>query len=350
MPNRLPRLTLISSASPLANLSKAIDQIREQNGDCLEISPFFTHQLQDPAFSSDTLLDHIRQSDAVLFDLQGNPDRAVSLVQQALAATEGKDIAFIPVFGGGPSILALTRMGKFSMAGMMAGRSAGNGGPPGLAAGNGRPSSQRASSSGRAPGQPPAAGNGGPPQGPDYRKLKQAGQGIERMASGMPPHLQRHAQNWATCMQYWTNSGADNLANLFRFVAREYGGLAIEVADPVVYPDFGFLDWHTGERYTSYTDYIESHPLDPQRPTVVLLVYGETSLAANLSGGQELFEELAREANVLPFFADGIGTADAIEQHFLHNSQPICDAIVSMLWFRLDGGPLGETAKKRSSF
>jgi len=345
MTNRLPRLTLISSASPLANLSKAIDQIREQNGDCLEISPFFTHQLQDPAFSSNTLLDQIRQSDAVLFDLRGNPDRAVSLVQQALAATEGEDIAFIPVFGGGPSILALTRMGEFSMAGMMAGRSAGNEGTPGHAAGNGRPSSN-AFGNGSAPGQRPSAGNGGPPPGTDYRKLKQAGQGIEHMDSGMPPHLQRQAKNWATCMQYWTNSGADNLANLFRFVAREYGGLAIDVADPVVYPDFGFLDWHTGERYTRYTDYVEAHPLDPQRPTVALLVYGETSLAANLSGGQELFEELAREANVLPFFADGIGTADAIEQHFIHNGQPICDAIVSMLWFRLDGGPLGGDGEK----
>ncbi|NJL44917.1 MAG: cobaltochelatase subunit CobN, partial [Leptolyngbyaceae cyanobacterium SM2_3_12] len=46
------------------------------------------------------------------------------------------------------------------------------------------------------------------------------------------------------------------------------------------------------------------------------------------------------------FFADGIGTADAIEQHFIHQGQPICDAIVSMLWFRLDGGPLGGDSEK----
>ncbi|MGF1520347.1 MAG: magnesium chelatase subunit H [Nodosilinea sp.] len=334
MSYQLPRLTLISSASPLADLSDALARIHSQSGYCLEVSPFFTHQLQDPDFLPETLFDQVRQSKAVLFDLRGNPDRAVALVQQALAETQGEDIAFIPVFGGGPSILALTRMGEFSMAGMMAGR------PPG----SGRPSGSATSNGGTAPG---AVGRpSGSAGGTDYRKLKQASQGMERIASALPPHLQRHAKNWSTCMQYWTNSGAENLANLLRFVAREYAGLETEVAEPIIYPDFGFLDWHTRARYPTYADYIAVHPLNPERPTVALLVYGETSLAANLSGGQELFEELAKGANVLPFFADGIGTADAIEQHFIQNGRSICDAIVSMLWFRLDGGPLGGDGEK----
>ncbi|NJL44916.1 MAG: hypothetical protein HC922_02520 [Leptolyngbyaceae cyanobacterium SM2_3_12] len=200
MSNRLSRLTLISSASPLADLSSAMAKIQGKDGHCLEVLPFFTHQLQDPDFLPETLLNQVRQSDAVLFDLRGNPDRAVSLVQRALAETDGEDIAFIPVFGGGPSILALTRMGDFSMAGMT----------------TSRPNSNR-------PGS--GDGKGRPAEGTDYRKLKQAGQSIEPMVSSLPPHLHRHAKNWATCMQYWSNSGADNLANLFRFVAREYGGL-----------------------------------------------------------------------------------------------------------------------------
>ncbi|MBE9061123.1 magnesium chelatase subunit H [cf. Phormidesmis sp. LEGE 11477] len=353
MSNRLPRLTLISSASPLAELPNALRKIRDQNGNCLEVWPFFTHQLQEPTLLPETFLSQIRQSDAVLFDLRGNPDRAVSLVQQALVETSGEDIAFIPVFGGGPSILALTRMGDFSMAGMVAGRSTGHSTKKATEKSNDtkketepdRPSVSGANNSAASNSATKRRETDGS-SGTDYRQLKQAGQGIERMASNLPPHLQRHAKNWATCMQYWTNSGADNLANLFRFVAREYGGLAIEVDEPAIYPNFGFLDWHTRERYASYSDYVEAHPLNPARPTVALLVYGETSLAANLSGGQELFEELAKAANVLPFFADGIGTADAIEQHFIQNDQPICDAIVSMLWFRLDGGPLGGDGEK----
>ena len=337
MSNCRPHLTLISSASPLADLSNALEKIRQQDGDRLKVSPFFTHQLQDPTFLPETLIDQIRQSDAVLFDLRGNPDRALALVQQALAETEGEDIAFIPVFGGGPSILALTRMGNFSMAGIMAGRSAGSAG---------HAASQGVIASDGSPQAVPAASQTGIASGTDYRQLKQAGQGLERMAQGMPPQLQRHANNWATCMQYWTNSGTDNLANLLRFVAREYGGLEIAVADPLIYPDFGFLNWQTGDRYVNYSEYTAAYPIDPARPTVALLVYGETSLAANLSGGQELFDELSRGANVLPFFADGIGTADAIEQHFIDNGRPICDAIVSMLWFRLDGGPLGGNGEK----
>jgi len=323
MSNSLPRLTLISSASPLGDLSSALQHIHEKDGKQFELTTLLIHQLQDDMATIENVLATIRSSKAVLFDLRGNPDSAISLIGRALAETQGQDIAFIPVFGGGPAVMALTRMGEFSMAGI---------GRP-RAEGTRAPESQEAVASPHSP-TPPSNGT-------DYRQIKQVGQGVDRMVGMLSPEARRHAQNWAKCVSYWTNSGVENTANLLRFVAAEYAGVEVEAAEPIVYPDFGFMDLATGDRYSSYTDYIAHHPLAPNRPTVTVLFYGGTSMATNLAGGQELFTELAKDANVLPFFADGIGTADALRQHFFHNGQPICEAIVSLLWFRLDGGPLG---------
>ena len=289
MPNFLPRLTLISSASPLGDLSAALQNIAERDGQILELTTFLTHQIQDDPATTQAVLDSISQSKAVLFDLRGNPDRTVALVQQAFAQTQNREIAFIPVFGGGPSVMALTRMGEFSLANM------------------------KPSGASSKPGSPSA--------GTDYRRIKQVGQGIEQMAASMSPAATYHAKNWAKCVSYWTNSGAENLANLLRFVLAEYAGVAVEVAEPIVYPDFGFMDLATGERYPSYSDYITAHPLNPHLPNVAVLFYGGTSMAANLTGGQELLTELAKAANVIPFFADGIGTADAMRQHFFEGNQ-----------------------------
>lgn len=172
------------------------------------------------------------------------------------------------------------------------------------------------------------------------------GQTVDAMTDKLSPEAQHHARNWAKCVSYWTNSGVENLANLLKFVAAEYAGVAVEADEPIVYPDFGFLDLATHQRYVSYSDYLLDHPLDPDRPTVAVLFYSGTSMTFNLSGGAELFAELAKSANVLPFFADGIKTAEALQQHFFSNGTPICDAIVSLLWFRLDGGPLGGNAER----
>jgi cobaltochelatase CobN/magnesium chelatase subunit H len=328
MPNSLPRLTLISSASPLGDLSSALQHINEKEGKQFELTTLLIHQLQDDMASIESVLATIRASKAVLFDLRGNPDHAISIIGRALTETQGQDIAFIPVFGGGPAVMALTRMGEFSMTGM--GEQRGWGGA-------GKQESKEPTS--RPPTPKPSAGT-------DYRQIKQVGQGIDRMAGMLSPEARRHAQNWAKCVSYWTNAGVENIANLLRFVAAEYAGVEVEAGEPIAYPDFGFMDLATGHRYTSYLDYVTDHPLDPTRPTVAVLFYGGTSMATNLAGGQELFAELAIGANVLPFFADGIGTADALRQHFFHNGQPICEAIVSLLWFRLDGGPLGGNPEK----
>jgi magnesium chelatase H subunit len=332
MSQLLPRLTLISYAAPIGDVAAAMQQIHQQDGKIFELHIFATHLISAEPKSIEPIMEIIRSSKAVLFDLRGMPDYPVALIQRSLQETQGQDIAFIPVFGGGPSILALTRMGSFSMANQRLG----NGSPPSVGSPTARPN---------IPTEKPP-GSVAPPPSNARPTATQIGQGMLRMMAALPPETQRHVYNWQRCMNYWTNGGVDNLANLLRFVAAEYAGVVVTAAEPEVYPDSGFLHLDTGKRYASYIEYISDHPLNPLLPTVAVVIYSGTSMAANLMGGQELFAELAAEANVLCFFADGIGTADAMRQHFFHEGRAICDALVSLLWFRLDGGPMGGDERK----
>ncbi len=304
-----PRITLISSAAPLGALNTAIAQIKERHGKILDIQVFLTHLIQANAVETETVLEAMLASDVVLFDLRGNPDRAVALVQQAFDRTAEAATPFIPVFGGGPSVLSLLRMGSFSMAKVMQ-----------------RASNQRSTDIST-----------------NYRRIKQLNQIVEKLGSLLPLGLLRHARNWVRCTEYWTNSGVDNLRELLLFVGREYAGLNVTARPPQIYPDNGFYDYRERTYYDNLASYLVDHPLDPARPTLLIILYGGTTLDACLAGSGELLENLRPWANLLPFFADGIGTATALHELVLQDGQPrvTVDAIISLQWFRLEGGPLG---------
>ncbi len=310
----LPKFTLISSAAPLGALNQALDQISARYGQILDVRVFLTHLIQADAVNPETVLGAMTNSDVVLFDLRGNPDRALALVREGFERTASKNTPFIPVFGGGPSVLRLLRMGGFSMARVM----------------------QRAS--GRR-----AEGEGSSAVSTNYRRIKQLNQVVEKLGTLLPVGVLRHARNWVRCTEYWTNSGSDNLRELLLFVAKEYAGLDVKAHPPFVYPDSGFYDRQSQVYYDNLDAYLAEHALDVTRPTVLVILYGGTTMDACLAGSRELLDHMQSWANVLPFFADGIGTAAALRQHLFQKgqSQFPMDAIVSLQWFRLEGGPLG---------
>ncbi|MCS7179550.1 MAG: magnesium chelatase subunit H [Anaerolineae bacterium] len=303
----LPRITLISSAAPLAALSEAIAQLEARHGRLFDLRVYLTVHIQEERVDPQEVLEAMRTSRAVLFDLRGDPDKAVALVRQGFALTAEQNVAFIPVFGGGPSVMALLRMGNFSMA---------------------RMAQQRRSAA---------------PAGVNYRRIKQVTELVEKIGSLLPVGALRHARNWVRCVQYWSNSGADNLRELLLFVAAEYAGVKVRAAPPIIYPDDGFQDWQSGKRYATLSAYLRNHPINPQRPTVLVILFGGTTHDACLTGARELLEHLSPHVNLLLFFADGIWTARALHRHLLSDGKPVLpiDAIISLQWFRLEGGPLG---------
>jgi cobaltochelatase CobN/magnesium chelatase subunit H len=307
-------LTLISSAAPLGALSQAIEEIRRDRAPGLTIDVYLTHLIQQQAVDEAVILASMQRADAVLFDLRGNPDRAVALVQQGHARTQDQGTPFIPVFGGGPTVLCLLRMGGFN-----------------LERAFNRRGSQRQDSADT------------PAMSTNYRRIKQMNEVVEKLGSLLPIGVLRHARNWVRCTQYWTNSGVDNLREMLLFVGKEYADLDVEAAPPVVYPDNGFYDIDRAIYYDNMEDYLADHALEADRPTILVILYGGTTMDACLAGSADLTAALAERANVIPFFADGIGTASALKRHLIKDGQPRLplDAIVSLQWFPLEGGPLG---------
>jgi cobaltochelatase CobN/magnesium chelatase subunit H len=302
-----PRITLISSAAPLTALPEAVAQLEAQHGPLLDLRVYLTTHIQEERVAPEEVLESIRTSRAVLFDLRGDPDKAIALVRRGFEETAGQEIAFIPVFGGGPSVMALLRMGPFSMQRM----------------------AQRRSSTA--------------PVSVNYRRIKQVTEIVEKIGSLLPVGALRHARNWVRCVQYWTNNGPDNLRELLLFVAAEYAGVKVKAAPPVLYPDDGFQDWRSSKRYASLEAYLKEHPPIAGRPNVLVILSGGTTHEACQRGAGELLRHLADRSNLLLFFADGIGTAQALHRHLLPGGQPALslDAIISLQWFRLEGGPLG---------
>lgn len=303
----LPRLTLISSAAPLGALPAALAQIEQQHGHVFELHTFLSHRIQEETVDPQMVLDAMCASQAVLFDLRGNPDKTVALVQRGFALTALQGTAFIPVFGGGPNVLALLRMGSFSMR------------------------------------MPQRKNDDAPAASVNYRRIKQITEVVEKLGSLLPVGALKHARNWVRCTQYWSNSGVDNLRELLLFVANQYAGAKVKAKAPLIYPDDGFQHWQSGQRYASLSAYLKDHPLDPRLPTVLSIIFGGTTHDACLSGAAELFQALSKQANLLPFFADGMGTAQALHKHLLPGGKAVLplDAIISLQWFRLEGGPLG---------
>jgi len=170
------RITAIAPTACLGDLEKAVAHLQTENS-AIELDAFSVRQIQEGLIAKETVLESIHRAIALLFDLRGNPDRALALVREALEATADTNIAFIPLFGGSPAIMGLVRMGNFAPAKM-----------------------------------PPA------------KSMETA---IASIAQSLPPETARQAQNWSKCVTYWTNSGTDNLVNLLRFVASEYGGLTL---------------------------------------------------------------------------------------------------------------------------
>lgn len=307
-PDPRPTFTLVSSAAPLGALSEAVEQIEAQHGPLFDLEVYLTHLIQEQAVDPANVLDSMVESDVVLFDLRGNPDRAIALVSRGFELTADRGTPFIPVFGGGPRVLRLLRMGGFSMARVMRNR-----------------------------------GGGSRNVSTNYRRIKQLNQLVEKLGSLLPIGVLRHARNWVRCTEYWTNSGVDNLREMLLFVGREYAGLSVAAQKPIIHPENGFYDAEAGRYYERLDGYLSQHPLDPERPTVLTILYGGTTMDACVAGSRELLDALSEHANLIPFFADGIGTAAALHRHLLPDGEPrlALDAIVSLQWFRLEGGPLG---------
>ncbi|MBC7096008.1 magnesium chelatase subunit H [Thermococcus sp.] len=148
---------------------------------------------------------------------------------------------------------------------------------------------------------------------------------IEGLGKVLPFGAFRDGRDYIKLMKYWANGGYENYKNMFLLIAKRFGA-NVEVADPIEFPERGIYHPDYGFDYKP--------TIDPNKPTVGILFYGGMHFEQSLKTLEELIKRL--DANVIPVYTEGILGLKAVEEYFND-----VDAIISLLWFRLNGGPLG---------
>lgn len=90
----------------------------------------------------------------------------------------------------------------------------------------------------------------------------------------------------------------------------------------------------------SLTKHLKRHPLAPGKPSVLVIFYGGMHYESSLAAVEYLHEKYADAWNLVYFFTDGVFTTKYLEEFFPPAAVPF-DAVLSLVWFPLNGGPGG---------
>ncbi len=162
------------------------------------------------------------------------------------------------------------------------------------------------------------------------KRIENIQKAIETAGKILPFGVLKDARNYVKTLRYWSNGGFENYRNMFLHICR-IKGLDVEAEDPMEFPDFGFYHPVHGFNYKPGNE----------RPRIGIVFYG----GMHFEQCQKTLEEIVKwfegkNINVVPVYSDGILNLNAIEL------MDDVDAIVSLLWFRLNGGPMGGDPRK----
>lgn len=299
----MKRLLFLSPGNNLAGLGVALETLRAETSEAVDARSLLLYQVPGDAGSLEVLRQEATRADVVLFDL-----RTGGRVAETLAAIRAVDPhkTFVPLMGGSMEILALCRMRSFTF--------------------------DRA-----------VRGGGG---SVDFRKIQQITTVIDKLGGVLPVGALRHARNWVHVVRYWTAGGEANLVSLLRLVAREYLGLRVpRPSAPLERPTHRLAHPRVDRAFASVAAWRQAHPPDPRLPTVAVLYYGGLHREASAVGAAALLDAFQGKANVLPIATDGVQSLDAVKRFLLGDDAPTVDGLVNLMWFRLDGGPMGGRAE-----
>ena len=160
---------------------------------------------------------------------------------------------------------------------------------------------------------------------------------IETTGKFLPFKIFKDARNYIKIVKYWANGGYENYRNMFLFICK-IKGLDVEAEDPIEYPETGLYHPKYGYNYRQ---------IDPSKPTVGIIFYGGMFFESCIPTLREITNRLDANTNIIPVYSDGIDNLKVMKEYFGNNN---IDCIISMLWFRLNGGPLGGDPKPTLEF
>lgn len=159
------------------------------------------------------------------------------------------------------------------------------------------------------------------------------------------PGTAQDVRAYFLALQYWLAGSDDNIENLVRFLLNRYADGpramyrgALPAAAPVEYPDTGL--YHPKLDPPVVTSRQNLPLARSQKPTVGLLLMRSYLLSKDTGHYDGVIEALEnRGMRVVPAFASGLDSREAIETYFFKQGRPDVDAVLSLTGFSLVGGP-----------
>ena len=311
----IPRIAAITTTCLTKTFMDALAEIKEKHGTVLDFHLYYAHQIDEELVDEELLRRDLQRSDIVLVDIRGQ-GKASRIVMEVLPNTRNTVMTLV---GGSSDIIGLTRIGSFSMSRFL------KKGETEVEADFSRYLMSAIS----------------------YDKIERITSIIEKVGRFFPVGILKHARNWVHATKYWSYAGKENIKNLLLMVAREYGEQRHlpKPKKPIIFPDAGIYHPKMEKTFEDLQSYLAEYGYDEGKQTVGILFYGGMHRESSLMGATALIERLEPRVNVIPVFSNGIKNLESVRRFFFKNGNPLVDAVVSFMWFVLNGGPFGGDPK-----
>ena len=296
------KITCISTvATP--SILEAINELKGDFELDIDFKIYYPNQIDEEEVEEETLKDDLRSSDVVLIDIRGG-GRSSEIAYDALK--DANNIV-LNLIGPMSKLMEITRLGSFSGAKIAA----------------------RISTSTEV-------------DNPEelWQKIERTQDIVETAGRILPFKSVKDAGNYIKALKYWRYGGKENYYNLFLFLLRDYLKYDLPKAkEPVEFPDYGIFHPQCGY-FTDLEEFIEASDFEEVRSTIGILFYGGMHFDQSVSTVRAFVNEL-KEFNIIPVYANGVHNLRAIKRYFFRNGKPLVDAVINLMWFRINGGPLG---------
>jgi len=296
------KITCISTV-PTPALAEAMNELNEEFELDVEFKIYYPNQIDEEEVDRETVKNDLRSSDIVLIDIRGG-GRSSEIAYDALK--EEKNIV-LNLVGPMSKLMEITRLGSFA----------------------GTKIASRISSSTEV-------------DNPEelWRKIERAQNMVETAGKVLPIKSIKDARNYIKITKYWRYGGKENYYNLLLFLLRDYLKYDLPKAkEPVEFPEYGIYHPAYGH-FTDLEKFIEISGFKDGTPTIGMLFYGGMHFDQSIATIKAFINEFD-DFNIIPVYSDSIHNLRAIREYFLHNGNPSVDVVINLMWFRINGGPLG---------
>jgi len=294
----MKKILALTTIGNTAALKEAVEEIKREYGDILEVTKVYLHEYDSPDISLEPIEKAVDEADIILVDIRGD----VRIARELPRMLEGKDKTVVVLVAGGQHIWALTKMGKFKGDKIFTGKE--------------REFNVHT-----------------------YVKTKKFSNLIKRLGTVLPFGMLEDMRNWVWAQQYYLEGDPENLKNLLLFLLKRYGGVKEinKVPPPKQRLPYG-LYMPKVRMCKDLLEYKRRIKFDPKKPTVGVLLYGGMHFEDTRPIADALHSKLGKDFNFIFVFSQVEYNIEALKKYFENES---IDLFLNCQYFRIHGGPYG---------